>query len=541
MSEKYDVIIIGAGPNGMTIGGYLAKAGLKVLMLEKRGEVGGGLATEEVTIPSYIHNTHAIYSMMEQYAPPFKDFNIEQKYNVKHFYPALQYALPLSDGRAVCMYRDVNKTCESIAQFSKHDAESYREMSRKYQEFMDLILVPGCYTPAVPAPLLVAKMEETELGSEFTAISERTPEDIVNDLFENDHVRALMLYAACHWGLQYDQSGVSYMVPLLINRAANSGLVIGGSHKLSNALLKTVLENKGEVKTSVRIKRIIMENGTAKGVELIDGTEIRCNKAVVSTVDIHQTFLKLVGEKNLDSEFVEKLKMWQWEHWSLFTVHMALTEAPKFTAAAANPDINNALIYAMGFETTEELKKHFDAVRKGQLLNPSAFNCCFPSIHDPGQAPKGRHTGLFSQMAPYKLNGSPNTWLNVKFKEEQAARNLATLQKYAPNMTKDKVLFTFTSSPADIEHKFPNMVEGSIKQGAYHPLQMGYNRPNDECSQNVTPVKNLFLGGANVYPGGMVTFGPGYICANTMAEELGLKKWWSEPEIVTIARGKGML
>jgi len=406
---------------------------------------------------------------------------------------------------------------------------------------VDSFIAPATYCPPLPAPLQAAKLEQTELGSAITAISERTPEEIVNGLFENEHVRALMLYVACHWGLQYDQSGVSYLVPLLINRASNSSLVEGGSHKLSNGLLKAVLENKGEVKTSVRIKRIIVENGTAKGVELIDGTEIRCNKAVVSTIDIHQTFLKLVGEKNLDSEFVEKIKIWQWEKWSLFDVHMALAEAPRFTAAASNPDIDKAFIYLLGCETSEELKKQWDAIRKGELLDPSAFNCCFPSIHDPSQAPSGRHTGLVSQMAPYRLNGSPNTWLNIKFKEEQAARCLATIKKYAPNMTMDKVLFTYTSSPPDIEHKFPNMVEGSIKQGAYHPLQMGYLRPNEDCSQNVTPIKNLFLGGANVFPGGMVTFGPGYQAANTIAETLGITKWWSEPECVTIARGKGMI
>jgi phytoene dehydrogenase-like protein len=108
-------------------------------------------------------------------------------------------------------------------------------------------------------------------------------------------------------------------------------------------------------------------------------------------------------------------------------------------------------------------------------------------------------------------------------------------------MTKDKVLFQYVSTPADIENKFPNMVQGSIKQGAYHPLQMGFLRPNEDCSQNRTPVKNLYLGGASCYPGGLVTFGSGYLAANTIAEDLGVKKWWSEPKIITAARGKGLL
>ena len=540
MPEKYDLIIIGAGPNGMTIGGYLAKAGLKVLMLERRQEVGGGLATEEVTLPQYLHNTHAIYHLMADYAPPMKDFNIGQ-YNIKLIYPDPQFVLPLQDGRSICLYRDVNKTCDSIANISKRDAESYREAHHKFREMVEYFLAPATYCPPSPAPLQAAQLEQTELGSAITAISERTPEEIINDLFENEHVRALMLYVACHWGLEYDQAGVSYLVPLLIDRATSYGLVEGGSHKLSNALLKAVLENKGEVKTSVRIKRIIVENGAAKGVELIDGTEIRANRGVVSTIDTHQTFLTLVGEKNLDGEFIKKIKLWQWEKWSLFDVHMALEEAPRFTAAAGNPDINRACIYLLGCETSEELKKQWNAMRKGELLNPSAFNCCFPSVHDPGQAPPGRHTGLLSQMAPYRIKGNHETWLRLKYKEEQAAKCLAVLQKYAPNMTEDKVLFQYISTPADIENKFPNMVEGSIKQGAYHPLQMGFLRPNEDCSQNVTPIKNLYLGGASCNPGGTVHFGAGYLAANTIAEELGLKKWWSEPEIITVARGKGLI
>ncbi|MEN6466951.1 MAG: NAD(P)/FAD-dependent oxidoreductase [Syntrophaceae bacterium] len=540
MAKQYDVIIIGVGPNGMTIGGYLAKAGLKVLMLEKRGEVGGGLATEEVTIPHYLHNTHAIYHMMADYAPPLKDFNIDQ-YAVKHIYPDLQFAMPLSDGRSICLYRDVEKTCQSIAKISPKDAESYRGVARKFNEIVDSYLAPAAYVPCMPAPLVAAKLEETEFGASITKLSERTPEDIINDLFENEHVRAIMLYACCHWGLEYDRSGVSYMVPLLLDRATHSGLVEGGSHKLSAGLLKAVLEKGGEVRTNVRIKRIIMEKGAAKGVELIDGTEIRASKAVVSTIDTHQTFLKYVGEQNLDKEFVEKIKIWQWEKWSLFALHMALAEAPNFTAAAGNPDFNKSLIYVLGCETSQDLKKQWDALRKGQLLEPSAFNCCFPSVHDPSQAPAGRHSGLISQMAPYRLNGDFKTWLNVKYKEEQAAKLIAVLQKYAPNMTMDKVLFQYIATPPDIENKFPNMVEGSIKQGAYHPLQMGFLRPNEDCSQNATPVKNLYLGGASCFPGGMITFGPGYVAANRIAEDLGITKWWSEPEIVTAARGKGLI
>ena len=123
---QYDVIIIGAGPNGLAAGAYLSKAGLKVLLLEKLLESGGGLACEECTLPRFIHNTHAVYHLMVEYAPPYKDLNLEKE-GVQFVYPDLQFALPLSNGKSLRIYRDLEKTCASIAQFSKKDADAYKK------------------------------------------------------------------------------------------------------------------------------------------------------------------------------------------------------------------------------------------------------------------------------------------------------------------------------------------------------------------------------------------------------------------------------
>ena len=122
-----------------------------------------------------------------------------------------------------------------------------------------------------------------------------------------------------------------------------------------------------------------------------------------------------------------------------------------------------------------------------------------------------------------------------------AEQYLVTLQKYAPNMTRDKVLWHYISTPIDVENKYLDMVEGSYKQGLYHPFQMGYLRPNEECSQYRTPVKNLYLAGSSCYPGGCVIWGPGYAATNILAEDLGIDKWWSEPEMVAAARREGLL
>jgi len=540
MATKYDVIVLGAGPNGLICGSYLAKAGLKVLILERRNEVGGGLATEELTLPGFYHNSHAIYMMMVDYAPPYQDLKLEESYNVKHLYPSLQFAMPLSDGRCLCLYSDLDKTCDSIAKFSKHDADAYREMYHKFKDYVQYFVAPATYFPASPLLEAAVKMQQTDIGRELFELTEKSPEEQISDLFEDEHVKTMMLYLACMWGLEYDVTGIGYLVPLYLNRASNYRLCVGGSHMLAQNLNKVILESGGLTTNSQRIKRILVEDNSAKGVEMEDGTIIEAAKAVVSTLDTHQTFLKLVGEEHLSKDFVESTNAWMWETESLFTVHLALETPPGFTAAGSNPDINQAFVYIIGYESYTDLINHYEAIRRGELLEGGGFHCSFPSVHDPSQAPPGRCSGLITQASPYKLKDGKEKWLRIKFKEEQAEHCLTTLQKYAPGI-KENTLWQSISSPYDMENKFPDMVEGSFKQGAYHPLQMGYNRPNPDCSNHRSPIKGLYMGGSCTYPGGCVLLGSGYLAANAVAEDLSIEKWWSEPEIVTEARKRGLL
>ncbi|MFO8101706.1 MAG: NAD(P)/FAD-dependent oxidoreductase [Dehalococcoidia bacterium] len=539
---EYDIVIIGSGPNGLEIAAYLARAGQKVLLLEKRFEAGGGLATEQITLPEYFHNTHAIFHMMVDYAPLYQDFDIDGTYGVHHIYPDLQWCLPTPENKAVCIYSDPEKSAQSIAQFSQKDADSFRDWYAECKELMHELVGPQTFVKPEPAPLMAARAEMSELGRKLSAYSERTPEEVVKERFENEYVRTLIMYGVCHWGLDYSQSGVGYLIPLYFDRMSNYRLTAGGSHRMSNALLKNVFENQGQIRTSAQIKRIIMENGEARGVELEDGTQYMASKAVVSTIDIHQTFLKYVGEENLEPDFIAMVKAWQWEKWSLCDLHLALEEPPNFKAAESNPDVNKAFMYVLGYENCDELIKEWDLMDPGELPETAGYIASFPSVHDPYQAPEGKASGLLTQMAPYELkDGGHDKWLKYNFRKEVAEYQLRTLKKYTTNMNDDTILWWNITTPADIQNKFANMVKGSYKQGMYHPLQMGYLRPNQECSHNVTPVKNLFVGGAGVWPGGCVIWGPGYNCANTVAEECGIEKWWKEPEIVTKARDNGYI
>ena len=537
---EYDVIIIGGGPNGLTVAAYLAKAGQKVFMLDRNYEMGGGLATEQPAMGGFYFNTHSLYHMMIDYAPPYRDFAPEFEKRVRYLYPEPAVAAPFPDGRWLCLYKDVEKACASIAQFSKKDADAYREIRRKYKEYMDEFLGPATYVLAAPALEQAPKLESTPIGREISEFTPKSPKEIIDELFENDQVRALMLYLACHWGLEPEVEGIGYLVPLYLDRHVNHGLCVGGSHQLAGALTRVILDNGGEQQTSVLIKRIIIEDGTAKGVELEDGRVFNA-KVIVSTIDPVQTFINLVGKENLDKEFVEKIENWKPEDWSLLSMHLSLWEAPNFTAAAQNPDINKAFMYVMGLETEKDVMDHFADLKQNKLGRKPIFYCSFPTVHDRLQAPTrpDRHTATLSEEAPHNLNGDANNWWNKKLKLDRVYECMKIIEKYAPNMTKESVMWEYIASPLDIGNKFSDMFQGSYKQGAYHPLQMGYLRPNEECSQARTPIKNLYLCGASAHSGGLVIFGPGYIGANVIAEDLGVKKWWTEPDYLVKAREKG--
>jgi len=229
------------------------------------------------------------------------------------------------------------------------------------------IVGPQTFVKPEPAPLMAARAELSELGRKLSEYAERTPEEVIKERFENDHVRTLMMYGVCHWGLDYSQSGVGYLIPLYFNRMSNYRLAAGGSHRISNAVFKSFLETQGQIRTSAQIKRIIIENGAAKGVELEGGTQYVANKAVVSTIDLHQTFLEYVGTENLEQDFVDMCSVWQWDKWSLLDLHLALEEPPRFKAAESNPDVNNAFMYVLGYDNSDELIKEWDLMATGEL------------------------------------------------------------------------------------------------------------------------------------------------------------------------------
>ncbi|MEH6581640.1 MAG: NAD(P)/FAD-dependent oxidoreductase [Halioglobus sp.] len=540
INTDYDVIIIGGGHNGMLCGAYLAKTGGKVLVLEKKHETGGGLVTEDFQSP-YRFNLHATYMMMADVAPSHADLKLHD-HSLAYITPDVQIAFHHRDGKALVFHRDPEKSAQSVAMFSESDAARFRTMFADFKEMCDEILIPATYVPAVPALDQIMQFQQTELGRKVAEVSEMTPAEIIDSYgFEHPRVKGALLYLATLWGITPDATNVGYLVPLWIYRMMNAALVRGGSHSLSSSVQGAFRKAGGEVKDRAGVEHIIMEGGRAVGVRTTDGDEYRA-KAVVSTVNPEQTFLDFIEEEELPQDLVAAAKQWQWEDISVFTSHYGVVgPAPDYTSAKFNPDANHALMNVIGIESVEDVMEAHDDVANGRLGKIHGRATCtsqFDSLAAVGQDVCGElNTLRFETWAPYKLDNED--WDDVR--KDYMARCKAAWQEYAPNLKDVSYGYEIVMTPKDIERRLINMKNGSFKQGSYNMMQMGYLRPNDQCSRYSTPVDGLYMAGAAVYPGGMILHGSGYNAAKVVAEDLGLNIWWQEPEMVTKAKAKQYL
>lgn len=512
-----DVVVIGGGPNGLICGAYLAKAGLKVILVEKRYEIGGGLATEEILFPGFYANTHATYHMMVDYIPAISDFNL-QKHSLEFIKPNLQTGILFSDGTSLLLKSNLQDSVDEIAKFSLSDAEAFSKLGRLYYEMVDKILAPATYYKPISPVEFAVKLNRTEIGKKVLEISEKSPLEIIDENFKSEKLKALLLYITCMWGLDPKETGLGFMVPLLINRGLNKYLCLGGSHKFASALAKEIILQKGEILENSEVVKILTENSKAVGVEIHTGTKIKA-LVIASSLDPQTTFLKLIGEEKLPRDLLTYTKRWKWDKWSLFTLHLALDRAPEYNCDDKN--INSTFINILGFENMDDVLKFFDSIKGGDIKNIAGHTTTETIFDNTLTRIKDKHIAFFQMPAPYDIIDG---W--EKRKKEIENKVLGLWRSFARNLSEENIIMKAGETPLDIERRIACMIKGSIKHGDYNPLQMGYFRPNDLCSSSKTPIDGLYLCGASVYPGGLIIGGPGYISANTIAEDIGIKKWW---------------
>ncbi|MFQ5666612.1 MAG: phytoene desaturase family protein [Candidatus Binatia bacterium] len=497
---RYDAIVIGGGPNGLLCAAYLAKHGNKVLLLERRHETGGGLNTDEYY--GFRLNLHALYHMMGEAMPAYRDLDLANL-GVRYIYPRIGAAFPFRDGRTLVFSRDPAETARSIATFSATDAVAFERMWNEFQPMLEHYLVPMTYQlPEPPVDQMIA-FSKTPTGARLAEISELSFIELLDAYgFTDARVRMALLSFPAVWGLRLEDP-LGYLFPLYLCRMLSAGLVKGGSHRLSSAIYRSLLRSGGTVLEQCEATGIILDHGAAVGVEASAGRRFEA-RAIVSTLNPEQTFVELVGAAALPDGLREAVQLWEWEERTMFGLHLGVRG--DITYKAADPRVGDALIVFCGLETEQALHEHLRRVDAGEERTCAWLHVTIPTRFDKTMAPPGhallRAEAVVQYDVPWRTHGRPFAESCIRLLEEYADIGETVLRR--------------EYTPLDIEAKLTTMKRGSIKHGAYTPLQMGYLRPNNLCSQSETPVPGLFVGGASMYPGGMILGGPGFLAARVV-------------------------
>jgi phytoene dehydrogenase-like protein len=528
MRDSFDAVIIGAGHNGLTLGAYLARSGLDVVVLERRHEEGGGLCTEEVTRSGFLHNMHANYHTFVDLAPPVRDLDV-RGHGIEYIRPEVQMASVFDDGTAITIHTDLEKTKASLARFSEEDAETFGRLHAEAHGFIDLILGTLMYQPPLSVKELTKALSTfgVQDRSEFLSVKLRTESinQFLDQHFKHPKVKAHLAFHGAVCGYTNDVKGLAIGYPLLVGKIDNWHLCLGGSHRLAHALWRDLAQHGGVMVVDADVTKILVEDGRAVGVRLADGTEIAARKLVASTVSAEQTFLEFLDSSVVGEELSQKVKTKiKHKDWTLFSVHAAMTRLPEYTAAEFDPDVNRAWVVNLGIESLEQLNADWTSIRAGKLVDPRP-NAAINSLYDPTDAPEGFYTGLLRQFAPFAPeDGGEAAWSEMG--RWYGRKCLEAWRRYAPNLDEGAFLDWAVFTPQDIARKLPNMIRGDWMMGEISLDNMLDQRPLPELGQYRTPVERLYMAGSTQHPHGFITFGPGYNALQVIAEDLGIDAWW---------------
>jgi phytoene dehydrogenase-like protein len=522
IDRNYDGIIIGAGHHGLILGTYLARAGLKILLVDRRLRYGGGLSTEEATLPGFYHNLHSINHFHITETPWFKDLELDER--VTYITPRYELGQAHADGSALVLGRNLDESIANIARFSKKDAETFREWNAIAEKITDEIFLPERFSEPLPKAERDALLSKTALGRKFLEVANREPLEVVRELFENEHVQLLFLFKVSLFGtwLVDTTSKTSPMGSVIRAFDLQSGyqLCQGGSFNLARGLMETFIAAGGAFQPQVDIARIIVENNKATGIELANGRTVRARQFVASTIDVHQTFEKLIGREQLPTAYRAKIDKFQYTKWSLYGLHLALNESPRFAAEKFDPNINRVQKWSIGAETMDDLFSAHEDTKNGRVPKIIQFGAGPLSLLDPTQAPPGKHTTYAWHVLPIDPDTGDQSYEG--FKEEFADKILETWARVCPNMTSKNVLGRYIYTGREYVQEMVNMREGDIFMGAFNADQVMYNHFGYR-----TPIANLYNAGSAGHPGGAISGGAGYITASIIAKDLGIKPWWT--------------
>ena len=518
---RYDGIVIGAGHNGLTTAAYLTRTGMKVAVLERNSRIGGGTSTEDRILPGHRLNLHANFFMGWEFCPLPKDLELS-RYGYSYIEPVVQQAAVFRDNTCITIHKDLDRTCESLARFSRQDATTFRELWNTYCIEMRPLLVSLMYNAPMPREQLVDRLSGPK-AKELLSHAQHDLFSVVRKHFADERIRTLFT-SYMHVITTENVPGAGIVFPGIFSNIAGFTLPVGGAHALPLALRRIVEEGGGKVVMDVEVREIVVQQGRATGVRLADGTTIGGGKFVASAIDFPST-VEMTGLDLFPQPVQDKAKNWHWGNHSLVTLHLALKKPPVYRAESFDPAMKKAFNVFFGMDNIDQVASCFDDCASKKFPRVLMGNGACNSAFDPSYAPQDRHTAFWWPFAPYGVDGGPENW--DKNRKDYTQRILDDWRIYASNLEGDNLLGTYLFTPLDVERLNRNMKQGAVRMGAYIPDQLGINRPHALMPGSRTPVEGLYLCGSSSGNGGGANGAAGYIAANAIVDDLKLMRDWT--------------
>ncbi|HUF45587.1 MAG TPA: NAD(P)/FAD-dependent oxidoreductase [Aestuariivirgaceae bacterium] len=526
---SHDALIIGAGHNGLVCGAYLAKAGLKVCALERRGVIGGAAVSEEIW-PGY---TVSVASFVMTLMQPKIMLDLELKdcgLEVIETAPSFQ---PFPDGRSIIFWPETSRVCGEIARFSAADAEAYPRYAAHMEglvPFLRRLLFEVPVDPTTGRGRDLAKTAALawrfrDLGGRFYDIWDLltlSAHDYLSRWFESQQMlAALGSYASGSGGNIGPKSpGSAYVLarPFLRDQttaAGRNGLVRGGMGAISQSIARSGARFGLKTRVDAEVKRVVVENGAAAGVELASGEVLRSD-IVIANANPKTTFLRLVAPDQLPAQFVQDIRNFRTASTS-FKINLAVEQPPRFTAFdLADPGFvyPGAVVIA---PNVDDLERAFDAAKYGRMAEKPYLWMMVPSIFDPTLAPPGKHiVSIFGGHVPYTLRD--REW-DDDAREDLFAMVMNAISDYAPGIG-NSVIHKQVLTPVDLEQMF-DLPGGHVHHGDLSIDQIFFKRPARHFADYRSPIARLYQCGASTHPGGGVTGVPGHNAAQVILRDLG--------------------